>query len=138
MPHQMHILLIDDNAQQIRQFVEACSVRFPEARIVGVADGRQALVELAADPHPAAILLDLHMPMISGFTILESLRQHPRWKDIPVIIFTMDDSDAARYACERLGAAYYQIKPTSRTGFAAFATFLQTGLANGLFKPPSP
>jgi CheY-like chemotaxis protein len=48
---------------------------------------------------PAAIVLDLVMPEMDGFQVLEHLSQNPRWRDIPVLILTGTDlsaSDRAR------------------------------------------
>ena len=50
-------------------------------------DGRQALREL--DQHePAAIVLDLLMPGFSGFEVLDELHAMPRWRDVPVFVWT--------------------------------------------------
>ena len=44
-------------------------------------------LESAQQP-PAAILLDLMMPLVSGWELLRSMREHPRWREIPVVIMT--------------------------------------------------
>jgi CheY-like chemotaxis protein len=40
---------------------------------------------------PHAIILDLFMPGLDGFTLLESIRSDPSFRDVPVIIFTAGD-----------------------------------------------
>lgn len=54
---------------------------------IGLSDGRQALAEMA-EHRPDAIILDLMMPGMDGFEVLDALRRHPEWKDIPVFIWT--------------------------------------------------
>lgn len=52
-----------------------------------VQDGRQALQEL--DAHlPDALILDLMMPGFDGFAVLDALRRMPRWRNLPVFIWT--------------------------------------------------
>jgi CheY-like chemotaxis protein len=60
-----------------------CSVA--EAR-----DGREALRQLERAV-PALILLDLIMPELDGFEVLEALRRNEAWHDVPVIIITAKD-----------------------------------------------
>jgi CheY-like chemotaxis protein len=40
---------------------------------------------------PAVILLDLMMPHLDGFDVIEQLRQHDAWRQIPVIVLTAKD-----------------------------------------------
>jgi len=50
-------------------------------------DGHRALNEL--DEHrPQAIILDLMMPALGGFEVLDALHRLPKWRDIPVFIWT--------------------------------------------------
>jgi len=59
-------------------------------RVLEAGDGDQALVRLAEET-PAAILLDLMMPHLDGFEVLERLQAHPVWRGIPVIVITAKD-----------------------------------------------
>jgi CheY-like chemotaxis protein len=54
--------------------------------------GRHA-VELALEHHPDAIVLDLNMPDVSGFDVIQRLRENPWTKQIPVVVFTALDLD---------------------------------------------
>ena len=51
--------------------------------------GDQALAWLA-EQCPDLLILDLHVPIVSGFTILEHLRASPQGKQVPVIVTTAD------------------------------------------------
>jgi CheY-like chemotaxis protein len=51
------------------------------------ADGEQAL-QIALEKHPDVILLDLILPKLQGFEVLQRLRENPDTSTVPVIIFT--------------------------------------------------
>ncbi len=55
--------------------------------VVAVANGRLALAAIAQHP-PDVILLDLMMPEVDGFAVVEQLRQNEAWQKIPVIVIT--------------------------------------------------
>jgi CheY-like chemotaxis protein/prolyl-tRNA editing enzyme YbaK/EbsC (Cys-tRNA(Pro) deacylase) len=76
----------------------------------GVADGSHALV-LAREMRPAAILLDLMLPDMSGFEVYERLRHSGPIKATPVVVVTALDDEAARQRGRALGAEAYLTKP---------------------------
>jgi CheY-like chemotaxis protein len=51
-------------------------------------NGARALDELAQSPAPDAILLDLFMPVMDGWTFAERMRSNPDLRDIPLIVMT--------------------------------------------------
>ena len=53
-------------------------------------NGRQGLACLQESP-PDVIVLDLMMPEMDGFEVIEQLRHHPKWRDIPVVVVTAKD-----------------------------------------------
>ena len=67
----------------IRLTIEKMGLAVAEA-----ADGRQALAWLGDHSAPAMILLDLMMPEMDGFEVLDALAAHKEWRDIPVIVIT--------------------------------------------------
>jgi CheY-like chemotaxis protein/two-component sensor histidine kinase len=84
-PPQGRLLVVDDDPQVVdlvRQLLEG------EPYVVAAAmDGQEAL-EALAKQRPDVILLDLLMPHLDGFGILEYLRQEPRTRDLPVLVLT--------------------------------------------------
>lgn len=70
---------------------EALSDRFGQEgyNVLKAEDGQKGL-EMAIEYNPNAILLDLHMPVMDGTTMLHKLRQIPKFKYVPVIILTND------------------------------------------------
>jgi CheY-like chemotaxis protein len=61
---------------------------------------------------PSVILLDLGLPGISGFEVLEWIRQQPRFKSLPVVILSSSSSPDDINRAYQLGANSYLVKPT--------------------------
>lgn len=79
------VMVIDDD-QLALDLMEATLSKLG-IEFIGLSDGRQALDEMAQH-RPDAIILDLMMPGMDGFEMLDALRRQPEWKDMPVFIWT--------------------------------------------------
>jgi FixJ family two-component response regulator len=64
---------------------------------------------LAAERRPDCVVLDLHMPMMSGQALLKEIRR--RSATLPVVVITAHDSPETRAECLASGAAAYLRKP---------------------------
>jgi len=122
------ILVIEDNETHARFLAQACEERHPAAAIILARTGADAYQVLQAGLQPTLIILDLLLPDQSGYVVLEKLRCDARWPNLPVIILSTEDGEVTRHICATLGAVHYAIKPTSRSGFAEFITFLEPWL----------
>jgi signal transduction histidine kinase len=76
-------------------------------------NGRLAL-SAAASRAPELILLDVNMPDLSGFDVVEALKANPRTAEIPVIFVTVHGDIDAKETAFRLGAVDYITKPFNR------------------------
>ncbi len=78
-------------------------------RVLQAENGKQAL-EIVKTEKPAVILLDIIMPELDGFQVLERLENNPETKDIPVILLTNlnQETDIARGM--NLGAKDFLVK----------------------------
>jgi DNA-binding response OmpR family regulator len=72
-------------------------------------DGLEALYELDRQP-PAVVLLDLHLPEVSGFRLIQLLKQRPQAPQVPVIVLTALSFREAEEAV-RAGADDFLTKP---------------------------
>jgi CheY-like chemotaxis protein len=84
-PHGQRLLVVDDDPQQadlVRQLLEDDAYTIETA-----GDGQAALRAVAVQP-PDAILLDLLMPHMDGFDVIDTLRQDARQRTIPVVVVT--------------------------------------------------
>lgn len=109
------ILIVDDDTVAVELIQVALrSNGFENVEIC--TDSREATGLVDARPI-AVVLLDLFMPNVSGFEILEYIVQnHP---NVPVIVLTADDSVDAAVRCMRIGAFDFMIKPVDRNRLAA-------------------
>ena len=99
------VLVIDDDETQ-RELASRFLERTGFAPVTA-ADGATGLA-LARDLHPHAILLDVTMPGMDGWSVLSILKAEPATAGIPVIMVTLAD---AQPLAESLGAADYIRKP---------------------------
>ena len=78
------VLIVDDDPD-IRDAVGEC-LRYEGYDVHSAADGRDALDRLEFGLKPDVILLDLMMPKLNGFDVLQALQSRPDWKRIPVVV----------------------------------------------------
>jgi CheY-like chemotaxis protein len=80
------VLVVDDD-DDTRNCV--CSVLEAEGYgVVTAKNGREALDQLAKIARPNLVLLDLMMPVMSGWDVLDALKQSPHFASLPVVVFT--------------------------------------------------
>ncbi|OGE85898.1 MAG: hypothetical protein A3J48_00995 [Candidatus Doudnabacteria bacterium RIFCSPHIGHO2_02_FULL_46_11] len=72
-------------------------------------DGSEAVNYLKKDP-PDIVLLDLMLPYLNGFEVLEKLRTTPKWQKVPVLITTNLGQPEDKDRALKLGATDYLIK----------------------------
>ena len=60
--------------------------------VAAVADGAQALEALASGPLPCTVLLDLQMPVVDGWNVLQRVRGDARLRDLKVIVLSASDA----------------------------------------------
>jgi CheY-like chemotaxis protein len=102
------VLIVDDDPD-IRDAVGEC-LRYEGYDVHSAADGRAALDTLEFGLKPDVILLDLMMPILNGFDVLNALQTRPEWKSIPVVVVSANRG----YAAEDLqGAVSILRKPVS-------------------------
>lgn len=112
------ILLVEDDPNQVifirRSFDK---VHIPNPLHV-VTNGQDAILYMAdpANPPPALVLLDLLVPRIRGFKVLEWMRSRPELKDIPVAVVTSSIEPMDRRRADQLGVVAYLLKPVFPEG----------------------
>ena len=81
-------------------------------RVRTVGDGDSALASVRAEP-PDLLVLDLMLPGLSGYRILEAIRAEPEMEAVPVVVLTARREEADRIKGLELGADDYVTKPFS-------------------------
>jgi CheY-like chemotaxis protein len=80
------VLIIDDD-NAIRVVVKISLSKLGGYRVLDASSGSEGL-EIARKEHPDAIILDLAMPKMSGFEVLQQLQENPLTQSIPVVLLT--------------------------------------------------
>ena len=94
-PQRGRLLVVDDDPQVVdlvRQLLEG-----EPYEVMAAADGQEAL-EAISQQRPDIVLLDLLMPRLDGFAVIERLRQDPQYQQLPIIVLTAKTLTAAEYA----------------------------------------
>ncbi len=103
------VLHIEDNPAN-QKLVERILERVPGVTLLSAMQGRPGL-ELAREHRPDLILLDLHLPDMSGEEALRALRNDPTTSDIPVVVLSADAVPGTARGLLEAGAAQYVTKP---------------------------
>ncbi len=80
-----HLLIVEDDVFIRESLINVLEVEGHE--VLCAANGREALTQIATRV-PDAILLDLMMPIMNGWEVLEALEGDSRWNSIPVLVLT--------------------------------------------------
>lgn len=112
--HRLKILIVDDQAANIA-LLEEMLRESGYSRVHGITDSRTALDACAAFD-PDLILLDLMMPHVDGFAILEALRSGDGIGTfLPVLVLTADMSEETKRRALGAGASDFLLKPFDHT-----------------------
>jgi CheY-like chemotaxis protein len=117
------ILLVEDNPGDVRLIKEALKEGKIENNLDVVIDGEQALSFLYKKGDylnvitPDLILLDLNLPKINGFEVLEKIKNDPQLKVIPVIVLTTSQSERDIIESYALHVNCYVSKPVEYDSF---------------------
>ena len=116
------VLVVEDEVDLL--FTIALSLELSGYRVIKAASGEEALT-LVEKERPDAVVLDIRLPGIDGWSVLEAIKAEPETRDIPVIVVSIVDERARGAA---LGAAEYLVKPVRRDDLlAALAAVTTSG-----------
>ena len=123
---EVTILLVEDDPGHARLIEKNLRRSNINNEIVTLTDGQQAVDYLFAQgqyggrkrPSPLLVLLDLNMPVLDGYQVLERMKANEQTKRIPVVILTTTDDAREVERCYNLGCNVYITKPVDYEQFA--------------------
>ncbi len=104
MPKCGRILIVDDSYTTRKML--ARRLRQQGHSVAQAQNGRQALEMVSSEPFDL-VLLDVIMPEMDGYQVLQRLKDHKEWRDIPVIMISAVDEMSSVVRCIELGAEDY-------------------------------
>jgi DNA-binding NarL/FixJ family response regulator len=122
----LRVVVADDQAS-VREGLVLLLGLLPDIEVVGAAANGEEALELVADKHPDAILLDLHMPFLDGTETTRRLTaEHP---GVAVVVLTTYADDSSVLAALQAGARSYLTKDADRADIAQALRGAASGLS---------
>ena len=132
------IFLADDDADDRKFFEDALKQVTIPTNLTFASDGLELMSNLETviePPPPDIIFLDLNMPLKNGFECLEEIRNTPKLKAIPIVIFSTTANEEAVNKAYQHGANHYVCKPPS---FQLLIKAVETVLTLEMWQKPQP
>ena len=105
----MQSILAVDDSPSMRKMV-SFTLSGAGYKVVEAVDGMDAL-EKAEAQRIDLVLADQNMPRLDGIGLTKKLREHPRFKNTPILILTTESSDQMKQAGRAAGATGWLVKP---------------------------
>ena len=120
MSTSAEILLVDDDRDDVEVALRAVRRESLDVRVRVASDGGEALELLGIGANgggapglaPRVVFLDLKMPRVDGWEVLEKLRGHPATQRLPVVVLSWSGQQRDVERCYELGANSYLVKRT--------------------------
>jgi signal transduction histidine kinase len=103
-----HILVVDDSHENLILLETILNGEGYTTSLAG--DGKAALIAVAA-AQPDLVLLDVHMPVMDGYTVCQALKADPATRDVPVIFISSSDETLNKVRAFEVGGIDYVTKP---------------------------
>jgi two-component system, OmpR family, response regulator VicR len=91
----VRILVVDDNPDIIETIEEIFKAKWPNASVSGARSGLDAM-RIMAEEAPDAVLLDIMMPEVDGWSVASKMHENPHLKDVPILYVTAKIDDLSR------------------------------------------
>ena len=79
--------------------------------VLSAEDGREATALIVGEAPPDLVLLDIMIPFVNGFQLLEKIKDTTGWKDVPVVMLTSKSQEGDIVRALENGAKDYIVKP---------------------------
>ena len=108
------ILIVEDDTYLLKLYSEIFEKENFEVMIAE--DGREALQKIQ-DFKPDVMLLDLMLPYVDGFKVLEDVKKNPTTATTKVVVLTNLDSETQKQKALKLGAEKFMVKSSNNPDF---------------------
>jgi len=123
------ILAVDDEKHIVR--LVQVNLERQGYEVVCAHDGKEALQKVDEE-RPDLVVLDVMMPYMDGFEVLQNMRRNPATRDIPVIMLTAKAQDADVFKGWQSGVDCYLTKPFNPMELLSFVKRIFDSLDGGV------
>jgi len=118
MGDRVDVLLVDDDRNDVDVALRAVRREDLDVRVAVAGGGGEALemlgIESGVDADdrisPCVVFLDLKMPGVDGWEVLQKIRENPSTRELPVVVLSWSGQQRDVERCYRLGANSYLVK----------------------------
>ena len=127
---QPRVLLVEDNEDHAQLLLHCFREKYKHCQVIHIQNGERALDYLfrrgdfsdpTTNPAPHLILLDLRMPGIDGFKVLEKIRASKQHTYIPVVVLSSSFADRDILKAYKLRVNSYLLKPLNLSEYMELA-----------------
>jgi hypothetical protein len=123
------ILLVEDNPVDLDLTIRAFSLSNLTNPIIVARDGEEALEFIQrweqGESLPVVILLDLKLPKVDGLEVLKTIKSHPDFQAIPIVVLTSSAESSDVKSAYKFGANSYIVKPVDFEKFIEVAKHIE-------------
>ncbi|MGA7885876.1 MAG: response regulator, partial [Acidobacteriaceae bacterium] len=105
------VLIVDDDVRNIFALSSVLERRGMSVLTAGT--GREAIATIESTPDLAIVLMDIMMPEMDGYQTIQTIRQNPEFRRLPIVALTAKAMKGDREKCLEAGASDYLAKPVN-------------------------
>lgn len=125
----MKDILVVDDSRVMREMVVACLRPYEGAGFTHAASGLEAIEKLSLARYDL-VVLDLNMPDIGGYEVLEFIRSQDKLRSLPILVVTTRGDESSRNRALEAGATRFMTKPFTPEAILSQARALLEGGAS--------
>src|SRR4051812_43224708 len=110
MPN-INVLFVDDDSEESYLFNEALEHAHLHIHLSRANDGNDLIDYLLTKPTPDLVFMDINMPYKDGVEALTEIRSNPKFKNLPLVIYSTTKNEDSINICYEKGADMFVIKP---------------------------
>ena len=103
------VWIVDDDQEMSTAM--SMMLKLLNCETVSFLNARSAVQTLQTGKRPDMLVLDINMPEFTGLDLLEYLRRHPEWENLPIVMLSSEAADVTVDEAMALGADSYVMKP---------------------------
>jgi CheY-like chemotaxis protein len=132
--NKTRIAIVEDDADD-REFISTSLAATADIELSVYENGSDFLEFIQnTETCPDLIITDLRMPLVSGFDVIQAIKESAKTKDIPVVVLSTSSNNDDISRAKQLGAAAFYVKPYNLSAYAEITIAIVESLRNNLLR----